>query len=311
MLENKIGIPVSMFFNKSMKQGELVIRVGTVEETIKINDWRSVHYLFQYCDKTIEKSLYVKNVINKYLSHSKEDQIDQSKFHFGKRDVKERQFIFRIDEAGFLWHWMTTSWKPLTIAAIRGLLPATAWEMTTIEPTDRHGGQITYNNMFSDSNTAIVTIDAGILDGMHAMSIKGKLIGELGEIVIDEKRKYRHTDISKIGSGLIETFEAMNRLHDMMPNIINITFNTDMLGEYKSKLGKDLGGKLKNGITVYHAIAILRDAGKKAIAGTVLINSAKGTVTTMPTVELIPVPITISPVETIEEPQIVITPVVE
>jgi hypothetical protein len=327
MLRNLIGTPVSLWYNKGMKTGELIVlnEMGT-EEIVKINDWRSIHYLFAYCDKTIESKNYVKDVITPFLSHNGEDQKDQSKFHFGKRISNSRKFIFRVEEDGFLWHWMTTSWKPLTIDSVKGILPQTAWETTEVEPTDRHGGQVTYNMMFPDDSTAIVTIDAGILDGMHALSIKGKIFGELGEIQIDRKLKYRHTDVSKIGQGLIETLESMNKVHDALPNLINVVFNTDMLGEYKEKLGKELSGKLVNGMTVYHALAILKDTGKKIVAGTVLINSMKGSTVTTPvaitvasTVVVIPTPVVVldpvivpvveTPVE--EAPQMTISELIE
>lgn len=300
-MKNILGTPVSLVYDKQLKDGLLIVKVGTTEETIRVKDWRSVHYLFQYCDRSIDKKNYIKDIINPFLAHSKDDQIAQSKSHFGRRGAKERAFIFRVEDDGYLWHFMTTAWKPLTIEAVRGLLPTTAWEMTELPPTEKHGGVITYNNMFPDNVTAIVRIDAGTLDGMSAMNIKGTLMGELGEIMVDEKRRYRHTDVSKIGEGLLETIEAMNRIHELLPNLINIEFNTDMLGEYKGKLGKELNGKLTNGMTVYHALHILREAGKKSVAGTVLLNSIKAT------------PTAATPVATpaVETPQIVITPVPE
>ena len=265
-----------------------------------------MQYLFLYCDKSIDTKTYAKDIVNPFLSHSKEDQIDQSKFHFGKRAATSRKFIFRIEKDGYLWHWMTTSWKPLTIDSVKGLLPQTAWSTTEVEPTDYHGGQITYNMMFPDDTTAIVTIDAGKLDGMSAMNIKSKIFSDLGEIQVQTKLNYRHTNADKIGQGLIETIESMNRIHDMLPNLINVQFNTDMLGEYKDKLGKDLTGKLTNNITVYHALAILRDAGKKTVAGTVLINAAKvATPVAVPVVQ-------IDPIQAPDpEPVMTITPLVE
>ncbi len=293
-----------MWYDKTTKYGELTIVDATgAEDIIKIADWRSVHYLFAYCDKTIDKKNYVKDIINPYLAHSKDDQIAQSISHFGMRAKGAKPFIFRIEADDYLWCQMTVAWKPVTINAIKGLLPSTAWEMTSIEPTERHGGKITYNMMFPDSVTAIVEIDAGLLNGRSAMNIKGKLFGEIGEVIIDEKKKYRHTDISKIGEGLTETLQNMGRLHDTIPNLMNITYHPDMLG--KNKLSKEISSKLTSGISVYHVLQILRDAGKKAIAGTILLNC----------IPKVLQPVDPNPVQTVDpipvEPEIEVTPIPE